>query len=73
MNKPHQNLNQNGSEAINNVLYLIEKNLECTQSIILQIDHLIETNFLSDKIYSSLSALRNSCAMNIMNLNKHRC
>lgn len=41
MNKPYQNLNQNSSEAINNVLYLIEKNLECTRSIILQIDHLI--------------------------------
>ena len=71
MNGLYQNLNQSNSEQINSVLYLIEKNLECTQSIILQIDDLIETNFLSDKIYSSLSALRNSCAMNIMNLSKH--
>ena len=72
MNKPYQNVNQNGLEEMNNILYLIEKNLKCTQSIILHIDHLMETNLLSDKIYSFLSALRNSCAVNIMNLSKHR-
>jgi len=55
-------------EEVKDVFTLLEKNMNCTNTIIDQIDYLLERKHLPDSILKILTSLRNTCAVNIMNI-----
>ncbi len=68
MYQPKKNCDYCNDEDIEDVFSLLEKNVDCTHTLINRIDDLIEHKYLSESIIKILTTLRNTCAMNVMNI-----
>ncbi|GAA4277766.1 hypothetical protein [Aquimarina mytili] len=55
-------------EEIEGVFSLLEKNVDCTNQLIKHIDNLIENKYFSEPVHKALTLLRNTCAVNVMNI-----
>ncbi len=64
------NYNFHNDNEIEDVLHLVEKNIDCTNKLIKRIDALIEKKHFPDSIFKILTTLRNTCAVNVMNITK---
>lgn len=52
------------------VLEMINKNVNCTKSMITHIDYILEHKSLQESMIDSLTSIRNMCAINLMNLSR---
>ncbi len=68
MYQPKKSCDYGNNEDIEDVFVLLEKNVNCTHTLINHIDDLIENKYFSESIISILTTLRNTCAMNVMNI-----
>lgn len=57
-------------KEVKDVFHLLEKNVDCTNYVITQIDDLIENKVFSEPLHNILTLLRNTCAINVMNINR---
>ncbi len=61
-------LDHRNDDDIENVINLLNENVDCTNKLIQHIDSLIEKKHLSETILRILKKIRNTCAVNMMNL-----
>ncbi len=56
------------ADEIEDVFNLLEKNVAATNKLIEHIDTLIENKCFPESIFKILTSLRNTCAVNVMNI-----
>ncbi len=57
-------------EDMEGVLHLLEKNIDCTDILINHIDGLIENTYFPKPFHDILTAIRNTCAVHVMNITR---
>ncbi len=70
MYKIKNDYDNRNNEDVEDVLNLVEKNVDCTNKLIQRIDILIENKHFSESILQILITIRNTCAVNVMNINR---
>ncbi|MEW7292632.1 hypothetical protein [Aquimarina sp. 2304DJ70-9] len=68
MQKLKKGYDYRNHEEVEDVFNLLEKNLDCTNKLINHIDNLIEKKYFSEPVHNVLTTLRNTCAVNVMNI-----
>ncbi len=68
MQKLKKSYDYRNHEEVEDVFNRLEKNVDCTNKLIKHIDHLIEKKYFSEPVHKVLITLRNTCAVNVMNI-----
>ncbi|GAA4270980.1 hypothetical protein U6A24_03690 [Aquimarina gracilis] len=68
--KSHYDYRNN--DEVDDVLNLVEKNIDCTNKLINHIDNLIESKYFPEPTFRVLTSIRNTCAVNVMNITRIR-
>ncbi len=56
------------NKEVEDILSLVEKNVDCTNKLIKHIDAIIERKYFQEPILKVLTTIRNTCAVNVMNI-----
>ncbi len=70
MYKLKKSYDNRNDEDVEDICTLLEANVDCTNKLIKHIDNLIEKKYFSEPIYKILISLRDTCAVNAMNIVK---
>ncbi len=62
------NCDYQNNDEVEDILNLVEKNVDCTNKLIKHIDNLIENKHFPESILKVLTSIRNTCAVNVMNI-----
>ncbi|WP_271782036.1 hypothetical protein [Aquimarina algiphila] len=61
---------EHNDDDVEDLFNLLEKNLNCTQTLIHHIDAFIERKHPNENMLNVLTTVRNTCAVNAMNITR---
>ncbi len=64
------NCDYQNNDEVEDILNLVEKNVDCTNKLIKHIDNLIENKYFPQSILKVLTSVRNTYAVNVMNITR---